>query len=37
MQEREWMREKRVGVVLCGGNVDAAIFAQVLAASPSES
>ena len=37
MQEREWMREKRVGVVLCGGNVDAAIFAQVLGASSSES
>ena len=31
MQERETMRGRRVGVVLCGGNVDAAVFAQVLA------
>ena len=31
MQEREAMRGKRVGVVLCGGNVDAAVFAEVLA------
>lgn len=31
MQEREQMRGKRVGVVLCGGNVDADVFAKVLA------
>ena len=31
MQEREAMRGKRVGVVLCGGNVDADVFAKVLA------
>ena len=31
MQERDAMRGKRVGVVLCGGNVDAAMFAEVLA------
>jgi threonine dehydratase len=31
MQEREQMRGKRVGVVLCGGNVDADMFAEVLA------
>ena len=31
MQERDAMRDKRVGVVLCGGNVDAAMFAEVLA------
>ena len=31
MQEREQMRGKRVGVVLCGGNVDADVFARVLA------
>ena len=30
MQEREAMRGKRVGVVLCGGNVDADVFARVL-------
>jgi threonine dehydratase len=30
MQEREAMRGKRVGVVLCGGNVDAEVFAGVL-------
>lgn len=30
LQEREAMRGKRVGVVLCGGNVDAEVFAQVL-------
>ncbi len=30
MQEKDLMRGKRVGVVLCGGNVDADIFAQVL-------
>ncbi len=31
LQEREAMRGKRVGVVLCGGNVDAEVFARVLA------
>jgi threonine dehydratase len=31
MQEREAMRGKRVGVILCGGNVDTGVFAQVLA------
>ena len=31
MQEREPMQGKRVGVVLCGGNVDAGVFARVLA------
>jgi threonine dehydratase len=31
LQEREAMRGKRVGVVLCGGNVDADVFARVLA------
>ncbi len=31
MQEREQMEGKRVGVVLCGGNVDADVFAKVLA------
>ncbi len=31
LQEHEQMRGKRVGVVLCGGNVDADIFARVLA------
>jgi threonine dehydratase len=31
LQERERMRGKRVGVVLCGGNVDADVFARVLA------
>ena len=31
MQEREAMRGKRIGVVLCGGNVDADVFARVLA------
>jgi threonine dehydratase len=36
MQEREAMRGRRVGVVLCGGNVDADVFAKVLAsAAPS--
>jgi threonine dehydratase len=30
LQERERMRGKRVGVVLCGGNVDADVFAKVL-------
>ena len=30
MQEREAMRGKRVGVILCGGNVDSAKFAEVL-------
>jgi threonine dehydratase len=33
MQERAAMRGKRVGVVLCGGNVDADVFARVLAGS----
>jgi threonine dehydratase len=31
MQERAAMRGKRVGVILCGGNVDSDLFAQVLA------
>ena len=31
MQEREAMRGKRVGAVLCGGNVDTDVFARVLA------
>lgn len=31
LQEREQMRGKRVGVVLCGGNVDADVFARILA------
>ncbi len=31
MQERETMRGKRVGVILCGGNVDSDVYAQVLA------
>ncbi|MCU0949914.1 MAG: threonine dehydratase [Burkholderiaceae bacterium] len=31
MQERERLRDKRVGVTLCGGNVDADVFARVLA------
>jgi threonine dehydratase len=31
MQEREMMRGKRIGVVICGGNVDADVFARVLA------
>ncbi len=31
LQERDAMRGKRVGVVLCGGNVDGAVFAKVLA------
>ena len=30
LQEREAMRGKRVGVTLCGGNVDADVFARVL-------
>lgn len=30
MQERDAMRGRRVGVVLCGGNVDAEVFARVL-------
>ena len=33
MQERDRMRGKRIGITLCGGNVDAAVFAQVLSAS----
>ena len=32
LQERERMAGKRVGVILCGGNVDADMFARVLAA-----
>ena len=31
LQEKEAMRGRRVGVVLCGGNVDSAVFARVLA------
>ncbi|ADW67813.1 threonine dehydratase [Granulicella tundricola] len=31
MQEKDAMQGKRIGVVLCGGNVDADIFAKVLA------
>ena len=31
MQERHAMRGRRVGVILCGGNVDSAKFAEVLA------
>ncbi|MEO1089592.1 MAG: threonine dehydratase [Pseudomonadota bacterium] len=31
MQEREHMAGKRVGVILCGGNVDVPVFRQVLA------
>jgi threonine dehydratase len=34
LQEREAMRGRRVAVVLCGGNVDSAQFARVLAAAP---
>jgi threonine dehydratase len=34
LQEREAMRGRRVAVVLCGGNVDSAQFARVLAATP---
>lgn len=30
MQEREMMRGKRVGVILCGGNVDSSVYVQVL-------
>ena len=33
LQEREAMRGKRIGVTLCGGNVDADVFAKVLAGS----
>lgn len=36
LQEREAMRGKRIGVTLCGGNVDAAVFARVLAGSWSQ-
>lgn len=32
LQEREAMRGKRIGVTLCGGNVDADVFARVLGA-----
>jgi threonine dehydratase len=31
MQEKETMAGKRVGVILCGGNVDTGVFRQVLA------
>ena len=31
MQERATLRGKVVGTTLCGGNVDAAVFAKVLA------
>lgn len=31
MQEREALRDKRAAVIACGGNVDTAVFAQVLA------
>jgi threonine dehydratase len=31
LQEREAMREKRIGITLTGGNVDADVFARVLA------
>ena len=31
MQEREVMAGRRVGVILCGGNVDRPVFAEVLA------
>jgi threonine dehydratase len=31
MQEKDAMRRKRVGVILCGGNVDTSVFARVLA------
>jgi threonine dehydratase len=31
IQEREQMQGKRIGVVLCGGNVDSDVFARVLA------
>ena len=30
LQERSAMRGKRVGIVLCGGNVDADVFARIL-------
>lgn len=31
LQERDANRGKKIGVILCGGNVDATVFAQVLA------
>ncbi len=31
LQEKEMMRGKRIGVTLCGGNVDAEVFTRVLA------
>jgi threonine dehydratase len=31
MQQRERWRGKTVGLTLCGGNVDSAVFARVLA------
>ena len=30
MQERETLRGQTVGITLCGGNVDSAVFAEVL-------
>jgi threonine dehydratase len=30
LQERESLRGQAVGITLCGGNVDSAVFAQVL-------
>ena len=30
MQERDQLKGQTVGVTLCGGNVDADVFAQVL-------
>jgi threonine dehydratase len=32
MQERASLAGRQVGVILCGGNVDRALFASVLAA-----
>jgi threonine dehydratase len=32
MQERDRRQGRKVGVVLCGGNVDASVFREVLAA-----
>ena len=31
VQERERMAGRKVGVILCGGNVDTGVFAEVLA------
>jgi threonine dehydratase len=33
LQERDGMRDKRVGVVLCGGNIDLALFRDWVMAS----